>query len=115
MAVTSKNKHYFHICLIIFTVVPYYIVYNQKLGDDLFLLHYITLCCIALHSLDSRLIRMTVGCEICHVNTKLTVQLKFSHKKTQWLHIRIFKNTSTYVQGLDKIMEALEVLYTFLY
>jgi hypothetical protein len=26
-----------------------------------------------------------------------TVQLMFSYKKTQWLHMRLFKNTSTYV------------------
>jgi hypothetical protein len=32
---------------------------------------------------------MTVGCGICHINTKTcTVQLKLSHKKTQWLHMK---------------------------
>jgi hypothetical protein len=26
-----------------------------------------------------------------------TIQLKFSHKKTLWLHIRLFKNMSTHI------------------
>jgi hypothetical protein len=30
-----------------------------------------------------KLVKMTVGCGICHTNTKMSiVQLKFSHKKT---------------------------------
>jgi hypothetical protein len=38
-------------------------------------------------------------CRICNVSHKYKhtciAQLKFSHKQTQWLHIRLFKNTST--------------------
>jgi hypothetical protein len=31
--------------------------------------HFITLHCIALHSLDPELVKMTVGCGTCHINT----------------------------------------------
>jgi hypothetical protein len=37
-------------------------------------LHYITLHCIALHFLDPELVKMTVGCGKCHINTKTYIQ-----------------------------------------
>jgi hypothetical protein len=43
---------------------------------------------IALHSLDPELVKMTVGSGICHkYKSVCAVQLKFSHKKKQWLHM----------------------------
>jgi hypothetical protein len=55
-------------------------------------LYYITLC-----SLDPELVRMIVGCGICHMNTKnmCTVQPTFSHKEGQedTVIIRIFEGT----------------------
>jgi hypothetical protein len=73
--------------------VPYCIVRNQKLGDDLFVLRYITL-----HSLDSKLIKMTVGYGICHkYRNILTVQLKFSHKKTQENTVVTHKDIQKYI------------------
>jgi hypothetical protein len=32
------------------------------------------------------------------------VQLKFSYKKAQWLHMKLFKNTSTYIHQYCKLM-----------
>jgi hypothetical protein len=55
--------------------------------------HYITL-----QSLDQNLIRMTVGCGMCYINTK--IELKFSYKKTHLLHMRLFRNTSTYIHQI---------------
>jgi hypothetical protein len=37
-------------------------------------LHYITLHYITLHVLAPELVKMTVGCGICHINTKTYVQ-----------------------------------------
>jgi hypothetical protein len=52
---------------------------NWLLSDKVVALHY-----IALNSLDRKLVTVTVGCGICHIDTKTcTVQLKFSHKKAQ--------------------------------
>jgi hypothetical protein len=67
-------------------------------------LHY-----IALHSLDLKLVRMTVGCGICYINTKTYVQYSWSFhtrkpKKTQWLHMRLLKNTSTYIHHYCQLM-----------
>jgi hypothetical protein len=46
----------------------------------------------------SKLVRMTVGCGIYHKNTKKYVQFTWSfHRRKQRLHIRLFKNTSTYI------------------
>jgi hypothetical protein len=61
---------------------------------------YITLYYIKLHSLDRKLVTVTVGSGICHIDTKTYVQYNWSFhvrkpKKTQWLHMRLFKNTST--------------------
>jgi hypothetical protein len=65
-------------------------------------LYYVTLHNITLHSLDSELFKMTVGCGLCHINTKTYVQYNLSFrirkpKKTQWWHVRLFKNTSIYI------------------
>jgi hypothetical protein len=63
-----------------------------------------------LHSLDPKLVKMTVGCGICHINTKTYVQFNWSfhrgkHKKTQRLPIRMFKNriSRTHTQICFKI------------
>jgi hypothetical protein len=63
-----------------------------------------TLHYIALHSLDPELVIMAVGCGICHINTKTYVQLnrsfhtkKKKQEKTVVTHMRLFKNTSTYI------------------
>jgi hypothetical protein len=48
--------------------------------------NYITSHHIYIPSLDPKLVKMTIECEICHINTKkkvCTVQLKFSHKRPQ--------------------------------
>jgi hypothetical protein len=45
----------------------------------------ITLNYIALHSMDPKPVKMTIGCRICHTNTKniFPLSLKPSHKRTQ--------------------------------
>jgi hypothetical protein len=48
-------------------------------------LHYITLHYTALHSMAPKQVNITVGCGICHINTKniCTLSVKPSHKRTQ--------------------------------
>jgi hypothetical protein len=70
---------------------------KRKIGLEVFqkfMTFYITL-----HSQDPKLVRVTVGCWIMSYKYKniYTVQRKFSHKKTQWSHMRLFKTTSTYI------------------
>jgi hypothetical protein len=52
-----------------------------------------------LHSLDPKLAKMTVKMWNISYNYKnvCAVQQKLSHKTRQWLHIRLFKDTSVYV------------------
>jgi hypothetical protein len=51
-----------------------------RLHNVITFLHY-----IALHSMDPKPVKMTIGCGICPINTKniCTVSLKPSHKRNQ--------------------------------
>jgi hypothetical protein len=67
-----------------------------------FSLHCITWRCIELHSMNPKLVKMTVGCRICHINTKAYVQYNWSyhtrkHSGYTWgyskIHPHIYINT----------------------
>jgi hypothetical protein len=42
-----------------------------------------------------------------------TVQLKFSRKKTQWFHVRLFKNTSIYM-SIQQYITSTYAIYTYM-
>jgi hypothetical protein len=70
-------------------------VVDSRYYIDLLAVHY-----IALHFLAHELVKMTVRCGICHINTKPYVPCNRSFhirtpKEKQWLQIRLFKDTST--------------------
>jgi uncharacterized membrane protein len=48
-------------------------------GPSFRYLHYITL-----HSLDQKLVKMAVGCFICHINTKTYVQYNWSFQTRKY-------------------------------
>jgi hypothetical protein len=61
----------------------------------------ITLQYMTLHSMDPKPVKMTIRCEICHINTKKQKTYAQYHlspqtrdpQNTQQLHTRIFKDT----------------------
>jgi hypothetical protein len=63
-------------------------------------LQYITLHCIPWFQSQS----IYKNTKIQKIPNICTVQLKFSHKKTQWLYMRLFKNTSTYIHKYCQLM-----------
>jgi hypothetical protein len=70
--------------------------------------YYITLHYIALHCISFPRSRVSQNdCRMWNMSCKYksicTVQLKFSHTKTQW-HMRLFKNTSTYVHQYYELL-----------
>jgi hypothetical protein len=56
-------------------------------------LHYSTVHCIPW--IQTKLVKMTVGCGICHISKQTYVQ---------YLHMRLFKNISRYIHQYCQLM-----------